>query len=245
MARLLDNQPRNQAHDDQIWNCWVRMLHISSSVDEPARAGCRAESRDWSRASATGDSMKSLLYLCMIMSIAMPTFATDGRVPVAGKPRQQPVRQIVVHATGGPDCDASRSFRGGTLTGIVQHFLQNQGRISIHYVIGRDGKIVAMVPESEVAFHVRGHNQDSIGIELVNDGDGRDPFADAQIAALIDLLRGLLARHGLTIDAIKSHDELDDSTIVCDGVTIKRKQDPGLAFPWPRVLSALDTRPGR
>ncbi|MBK1647567.1 hypothetical protein CKO36_02885 [Rhabdochromatium marinum] len=169
----------------------------------------------------------------------MPLAAGDGQVPVVGKPRQAAVRQIVIHATGGPDCDASRRFRGGTLAGIVQHFLRNQGRISIHYVIGRDGSIVSMVPESQVAYHVRGHNQDSIGIELVNDGDGMDPFDATQIDRLIALLRELLERYGLDVTAIKSHAELDDSTIDCNGIEMKRKQDPGQAFPWQRVLNAL------
>ena len=160
-------------------------------------------------------------------------------VPVQGKPRQGPVRQIVIHATGGPDCEPSRRFRSGTLDGIVGHFQRNRKRISIHYIIGRTGEIVRMVPESRVAFHVRGHNADSIGIELVNDGDGRDPFSEPQIQALIRLLQDLLARHRLDATALKSHAELDDSELVCGGRRLKRKVDPGAAFPWERVRTAL------
>lgn len=186
--------------------------------------------------------MKGLLLLSLLSWMAMPVAAVDDRVPVSGKMREGPVRKIVLHATGGPDCDASRSFRGGTLEGIVGHFLRNRSRISIHYVIGRDGRVVAMVPESQVAWHVRGHNQDSIGIELVNDGDGVDQYTDPQIDSLIELLRGLLERHGLGVDAIKTHDELDDSTITCNGVVIKRKQDPGRAFPRAWVLAKVAQR---
>ena len=183
--------------------------------------------------------MKGVLLLVLFLGLAMPVFALDDQVLVTGKARPDGVRMIVLHATGGPDCVDSRSFRGGTLDGIVGHFLRNRSRISIHYVIGRDGRVVSMVPESQVAWHVRGHNQDSIGIELVNDGDGVDHFAAAQIDTLVDLLRGVLERHQLEPDAIKSHAELDDSTIVCNGVAIKRKQDPGAAFPWERVLAEL------
>jgi N-acetyl-anhydromuramyl-L-alanine amidase AmpD len=183
--------------------------------------------------------MKGVLLLSLLSCIAMPVAAVDDTVPVSGKVREGPVRKIVLHATGGPDCDASRSFRGGTLDGIVGHFLRNRSRISIHYVIGRDGRVVAMVPESRIAWHVRGHNRDSIGIELVNDGDGVDQYSDPQIGSLIELLRGLLDRHQLDVDAIKTHDELDNSTIVCDGVVIKRKQDPGRAFPREWVNAQL------
>ncbi|WPL16417.1 N-acetylmuramoyl-L-alanine amidase AmiD precursor [Thiorhodovibrio winogradskyi] len=184
--------------------------------------------------------MKGIFPLLLFLGLAMPpVLALDDQVLVTGKPRPGGVRMIVLHATGGPDCIDSRSFRGGTLDGILGHFLRNRSRISIHYVIGRDGRVVSMVPESQVAWHVRGHNQDSIGIELVNDGDGVDPFPPAQIDRLVELLRGLLERHRLDGDAIKSHAELDDSTIVCKGVAIKRKQDPGAAFPWERVLAEL------
>ena len=149
------------------------------------------------------------------------------------------MRQVVIHATGGPDCDPSRRFRGGTLDGIVGHFLRSRGRISIHYIIGRDGEVVRMVPESMVAYHTRGHNADSIGIELVNDGDGKDPFADAQLAALTPLLREILGRYGLAASDIKTHSALDDSYLTCNGKRIKRKQDPGPAFPWTALQRQL------
>jgi N-acetyl-anhydromuramyl-L-alanine amidase AmpD len=187
--------------------------------------------------------MNIVLLTLLLAGVAMPVAALDAvvdkTVPVTDKSREGPVRKIVLHATGGPDCDSSRRFRGGTLDGIVGHFLRNRSRISIHYVIGRDGRVVAMVPESQVAWHARGHNQDSIGIELVNDGDGVDQYSDAQIQRLIELLRGLLARHRLGVDAIKTHAELDDSTITCNGVVIKRKQDPGRAFPLEWVVARV------
>ena len=163
-------------------------------------------------------------------------------VLVRGEPRQGPIKEVIIHATGGPDCDQSRSFRGGTLNGIVEHFRRNQGRISIHYIIGRTGETVRMVPESMVAFHVRGHNANSIGIELVNDGNGIDPFGEPQLDALVDLLREILARHQLDSTALKSHAELDDSFILCRGEQIKRKVDPGLAFPWDRIRTALQVK---
>lgn len=177
-----------------------------------------------------------MLALSAGLAVAQPVVRD---VPVRGEPRPAPVRQIVIHATGGPDCDPSRRFRGGSLDGIVGHFQRNQKRISIHYIIGRTGEVVRMVPESRVAFHARGHNADSIGIELVNDGDGRDPFSEPQLEALIVLVRDLLARHRLDTTALKSHAELDDSELVCGGRRLKRKVDPGATFPWERIRTAL------
>lgn len=182
------------------------------------------------------------LLRCLLLSCAISAEAAMRDVPVQGPQREQTVRQVVIHATGGPDCDPSRRFRGGTLDGIVTHFLRNQGRISIHYLIGRDGEVVRMVPESMVAYHTRGQNADSVGIELINDGDGRDPFADAQIAALTSLLRDILDRYGLTESDIRTHAELDDSSLTCNGKRIKRKQDPGPAFPWAALQRQLKRR---
>ncbi|TCT21303.1 N-acetylmuramoyl-L-alanine amidase [Thiobaca trueperi] len=182
------------------------------------------------------------LLRCLLLSCSINAEAATRDVPVQGPQREQTVRQVVIHATGGPDCDPLRRFRGDTLDGIVGHFLRHQGRISIHYIIGRDGEVVRMVPESMVAYHTRGQNADSIGIELINDGDGQDPFADAQIAALTSLLRDILDRYGLTGSDIRTHAELDDSSLTCNGKQIKRKQDPGPAFPWTALQRQLKQR---
>lgn len=184
----------------------------------------------------------SFLLRCLLLSCVTKADAAMHDVPVQGPQREQTVRQVVIHATGGPHCDPSRRFRGGTLDGIVAHFLRHQGRISIHYLIGRDGEVVRMVPESMVAYHARGQNADSIGIELINDGDGQDPFAAAQIAALTSLLRKILDRYGLTESNIRTHAELDDSSLTCNGKRIKRKQDPGPAFPWAALQRQLKQR---
>jgi len=174
----------------------------------------------------------------IIANLATPAAALQT-APIAGSARTEPIQHIVIHATGGPDCNAKRSFRSGTLAGIIQYFTDNQHRISIHYIIDRNGDVVRMVPEQQIAHHVRGHNANSIGIELINDGDGHDQFAAAQITALIALLRELLPRYQLTAAALKSHAELDDSWLDCGKQRIKRKQDPGAAFPWQQVKQEL------
>lgn len=161
-----------------------------------------------------------------------------------------PAREIdlvVIHATGGPGCKAGRLWHsgGGTLESNRRHFARNPG-ISYHYLIGRDGTTVTGTPVAEVAHHARGHNARSVGIELVNDGDGRDPFPEVQIQALIALLRPLLAAHDLTPAQIRGHGELDTRSFVCGGRRYKSKVDPGGAypgfegnFPWSRVREAL------
>ena len=82
--------------------------------------------------------------------------------------------------------------------------------MSIHYVVGRDGQVAAGVPEALAASHAIGWNQRSIGIELVNNGDGADPFPVVQIEALLQLVRAIRARHpGVTPARVLRHSDVD------------------------------------
>jgi len=66
----------------------------------------------------------------------------------------------------------------GSLDATVRWFQDPEAKASAHYVIGRDGTIVRMVPEEKKAYHAgesewngrKDANQFSIGIELVNWG---------------------------------------------------------------------------
>ena len=79
----------------------------------------------------------------------------------------------------------------------------------------------------------RGHadiNARSIGIELVNPGHefGYRPFPEAQMRALIDLCRGILARHPIPARNVVGHAD----------VAPRRKRDPGDLFDWRRLAAA-------
>jgi N-acetylmuramoyl-L-alanine amidase len=108
-------------------------------------------------------------------------------------------------------------------------------KVSAHYTIDRDGRIYAHVPEERRAWHAgvswwageTNVNARSIGIELVNPGHefGYVPFADAQIASLIDLAHEILARHPIPPYRVLGHSD----------VAPARKMDPGELFPWARL----------
>lgn len=104
-------------------------------------------------------------------------------------------------------------------------------RVSAHYVLDLDGALYRLVPEDRVAWHAgRSHwrgrdglNATSIGIEIVNlHGDLHD-YPSRQIAALIELCHGIVARH----PAIVARNVVGHSDIAP-----KRKIDPGRRFPW-------------
>lgn len=113
--------------------------------------------------------------------------------------------------------------------------LTNPARgVSAHYLIARDGRIIYLVDELKRAWHAgdtywggnRDINSSSIGIEL--DNNGREPFAEAQITALMALLADLKARWSIPAANFLGHGD----------VAPGRKVDPSALFPWRRLAAA-------
>ena len=110
-------------------------------------------------------------------------------------------------------------------------------RVSAHYVLAEDGTVYRLVPEDRVAWHAgrsywRGHealNGTSIGIEIVNLHGDRHDYPEGQIAALIELCREIIGRH----PAIEPRNVVGHSDIAP-----KRKDDPGLRFPWAKLAKS-------
>lgn len=180
----------------------------------------------------------------MVAGLALAVFlfastAADARR--GGAPRARPVNLVVIHSTGGPTCD-ERTGRpiwvgAGTLVENLRQ-IEAHPRLGIHYMIDRDGNVRTSVPEGQIAHHVYRVSDRSIAIELINDGDGHDRFAEPQLAALATLLRDIVARHHVGRDGVKRHSDLDASMLPCDR-TRRRKVDPGDAFPFEAVLERV------
>ncbi|WP_425502911.1 N-acetylmuramoyl-L-alanine amidase [Pseudomarimonas arenosa] len=165
------------------------------------------------------------------------------------RPRSS-IQGVVIHCTETPDLETAREFGERVL------YTSGTGN-SGHYYIDLDGSIHQFVDIERVAHHVRGYNQQTIGIELVNPGrfprwydhDHQSmvhPYPQAQIDALMDLLARL--RHELPDLAwIAGHEDLDTEQVPAANnpkQLIYRKRDPGPLFPWPRVIEAGWTRLG-
>lgn len=103
--------------------------------------------------------------------------------------------------------------------------------VSAHYLIAETGEVLSLVPEDLRAWHagagrwgaVKDVNSHSIGIELGNDGSS--PFAAAQMDALSDLLRGIMARWQIRPERVIGHSDMAPG----------RKIDPGGRFDWRRL----------
>jgi N-acetylmuramoyl-L-alanine amidase len=153
------------------------------------------------------------------------------------------VELVVIHCTELPDLATAREYGERPLHA-------NGTGNSGHYYVDRDGAIHRYVPGTRVANHVRGHNPDSIGIELVNLGryphwwDSRhqqmtEPYPAAQIDALRELL-AQLRREFPNLRRIAGHEDLDTAMMPASddaSFEVRRKLDPGTMFPWPQVLA--------
>ena len=165
-----------------------------------------------------------------------------------GPARTQAVDMVVIHSTGGPTCDVHHSpiwVPAGELNENLRT-IEAHPRLGIHWMIDRDGTVRASVPESQVAHHVLTHSRRSIAIELINDGDGQDPFPPAQIDALVALLQDIVRRHPQVGRAgVVRHSDLDRGRLPC-APKRRRKVDPGSAFPYQEVLRRVfDSPAGR
>ena len=113
--------------------------------------------------------------------------------------------------------------------------------VSSHYLITDETppRIYQLVDESRRAWHAGESewygrsdlNAASIGVEIVNAGPvgkGWQPYPDAQLRALIPLLKDIVARHQILPRNLVGHSD----------VAPQRKQDPGPAFPWKTLAEA-------
>jgi N-acetyl-anhydromuramyl-L-alanine amidase AmpD len=176
------------------------------------------------------------------MAILVP----DAIARAHGAPRDPTsVRAIVLHSIGGPACiaDAIR-FSPVPVRGNDAIFWANElkaaSEADAHFVIGRRGDEAAVIPVTEVAHHTVGVNDISIGIELVNRGDGSEPFGGDQISKLIELIKELRRQFPkIRIENIVRHSDIDQRTCSCGHEIYRRRQDPGANFPMDRVLRAV------
>jgi N-acetylmuramoyl-L-alanine amidase len=177
--------------------------------------------------------------LFVAAALAVVTMAAQARR--TGGARTQAIDMVVIHSTGGPTCDTVTGkpiwVRAGTLDGNLRQ-IEAHPVLGIHYMIDRDGTRRASVPEDQVAHHVFSFSGRSIAIELINDGDGHDPFAEAQLTSLVELLRDIAQRRGLQRSGVQRHADLDRGRLPCD-TTQRRKVDPGAAYPHEAILDRV------
>lgn len=161
------------------------------------------------------------------------------------------VNLIVIHHTDGQP-NAERA---------VTRLCSLDAKVSAHFVVGRAGEVYQLVDTDEVAWHDKGRNGESIGIEHVArtpnefknwlDLSGKtrvalggeadsamDPgltLTDTQLAASAKLVAWLLREHKLPIAAVTPHCSSPSTTHSDCGLDVER----GGIWPWTRYLEMI------
>ncbi len=146
-----------------------------------------------------------------------PNFTTYKR-------NKKNIKYLIFHYTG----MRSESEAINRLTDV-------KSKVSCHYFIRRNGKIILMVPETYEAWHAgksnwkkdKSLNKKSIGIEISNKGHefGYQLFKKKQIESLIKLSKFLVKKYKIKQNNILGHSD----------IAFERKIDPGENFPWKNL----------
>ena len=165
-----------------------------------------------------------------VSRVAISPAFTPGR---SGKS----VNRIVIHITDAP-----------TTSSTVSHFTRKDANSSAHYLVGQDGEIVQFVSEADTAWHAKGQNSNSIGIEHVAVKTGgatygkttypHQPPTDVQYVESAALVCHLCDKYGLTPDrtTIIGHREADPKT--------PHASCPDGAWDWAHFMDLVTSRAG-
>lgn len=198
----------------------------------------------------------SVLTATLVLSGCATT--TEGGVPIdtrySSKGQDSRVLFLVIHYTVS---DLPRSIK-----------ILSEQEVSAHYLLTDESppRIYRMVDEGRRAWHSgasawgpnRRLNSSSIGIEIVHPGFKRgtaqnrapdetrefEPFPQAQIDALIPLVKDIVQRHQIKPERILGHGEVTPSYKIDPGPTFPWKlfADLGITPPWPDAAQVAALR---
>ena len=107
-----------------------------------------------------------------------------------------------------------------------------KSKVSCHYFIKANGKILTLVPDLYIAWHAgvsswkneKLLNKNSIGIEIHNPGHNfiYKKFSKKQINSILNLSKFLIKKYKIKNNSILGHSDIAPD----------RKKDPGEKFPW-------------
>ncbi len=143
------------------------------------------------------------------------------------RPRGAEIDMLIVHYTGMNSAGAA-----------LERLCDPASKVGAHYLIDEDATIYRLAPEERRAWHAgvsfwcgrTDINAASVGVEIVNPGHecGYRPFPEAQMAAVVELCRDIVARHPIPARHVLGHAD----------VAPARRADPGELFDWRRLAAA-------
>ena len=140
------------------------------------------------------------------------------------KRQKKNIKYIIIHYTGMKN-----------ELSALNRLTELKSKVSAHYFIKKNGKILNLVPDFYEAWHagksnwknIKSLNRYSIGVEIQNSGHENfyEKFSNKQMNSVKKLLRFLKARYKLNRKNILAHSDIAPN----------RKKDPGEKFPWKEL----------
>ena len=146
-----------------------------------------------------------------------PNFSTTKRL-------KKNIKYIIIHYTGMKN-----------ELSALNRLTDYKSKVSAHYFIKRNGKIINLVPDLYEAWHagksnwknIQSLNRYSIGVEIQNSGHENlyEKYSNKQMNSVKKLLRFLTKRYKVNFKNILGHSDIAPN----------RKKDPGEKFPWKEL----------
>lgn len=151
----------------------------------------------------------------------------QGPSSLGFEPRKETVTCLILHHTAGSLPSSLEILQGK----------DPKHKVGVHYLVTDEPKprVIRMVPENQAAYHagksawgkLNGLNQHSIGIEIINYDGNVYPYSEAQAAIIFALCDEIVRRYDIRPWNVLAHSD----------VSVGRKVDPGLKFPWAKLAS--------
>ena len=146
-----------------------------------------------------------------------PNFSTPKRI-------KKKIKYIIIHYTGMKN-----------EVSALNRLTNYKSKVSAHYFIKKNGKILNLVPDLYEAWHagisnwknIQSLNRYSIGVEIQNSGHQNlyEKYSNKQMNSVKKLLRFLTKRYRVNCKNILGHSDIAPI----------RKKDPGEKFPWKEL----------
>jgi N-acetyl-anhydromuramyl-L-alanine amidase AmpD len=136
--------------------------------------------------------------------------------------------------------------RTGAALACARWFASESSEVSAHYCVDAD-EIVQCVREEDVAWHARGGNTNSIGIELAGfaaqrRGDWDDAYSRAVLERAAQLVADVCLRQSIPLRRLRPSELVERRRGICGHADVSAAfgksdhWDPGPGFPWNRFL---------
>lgn len=184
-----------------------------------------------------------MLKIMLVIGCIAQVLVAEAKVTSNSKYRHAKIDSIILHAIGGPYCKKGKVVYSGAPGDAYRWlgFFESHKVLGVHYIVDRKGLVLSSISDERIANHALGWNDRSIGIELVNNGDGSEDIARLQLLALQGLIERLMEKYpSISKRRIFRHSDVDSRIFKCAGYKVKLKQDPGKGFDYSQFLESLD-----